>query len=202
MTIDEQLAGARRFREAELATGRESISGPGSTVAYTSAAREWLKQVIARENIRSVADIPCGDYNWFGHIGLPPEIAYAGYDAVPEVVEAARVKSPGGNFAVANALLDVFPRADLILCRDFIVHLTLEHGRTVLDNFIASGSRYLAVTNFPRIEKNEELEQVPAGWGWRRLNMALPPFDLGPPLDAVCEDEPWIKYLALYRLSP
>src|SRR5664279_1649792 len=42
----------------------ETRSGLGSTVQSTQAIREALPKLIAELQIRTLLDIPCGDFNW------------------------------------------------------------------------------------------------------------------------------------------
>lgn len=202
MNIERQTAGALEFARLQQENKPESISGPGSTERATRATREWLRRIITCESIRTIADIPCGDHNWLRHVDLTPETEYTGYDIVDSVLDKARENAPKRRFRRLNAITDIPARYDLIICRDLLVHLTLQNGQNVLENFKKSGSLYLAVTNFPNVQHNDELIESHPGWGWRPLNMQLPPFLLGPDaIDSVCEDESWQKHLTLYQLA-
>ena len=75
------------------------------------------------------------------------------------------------------------PRADLIVCRDGLVHLSFADASAAIDNFRRSGSRYLLATTF--IDRGEN-EDVITG-GWRVLNLQAAPFHLPAPLALVDE---------------
>lgn len=60
----------------------ESRSGDGSTLAYTARLREQLPLLISRYRVRSMLDLPCGDFNWFRHVELPASVDYIGADIV------------------------------------------------------------------------------------------------------------------------
>jgi hypothetical protein len=62
----------------------ESFSGTGSTVANTTAIRAELPNVIRELEIKSIIDIPCGDFNWMRLLDL--SIPYLGCDIVDEIV--------------------------------------------------------------------------------------------------------------------
>ncbi len=195
-----QIAGAARYAEMTAARSLESISGPGSTLANTVAARRWLANIIRDRSIASLIDCPCGDHRWMAEVDLGA-VSYLGYDVLPAVVAAAVVRRGDRIFGLLNAITHVPERADLIICRDLLVHLTFAHALRALANFRASGATWLAVTSFPKSD-NHELGQSHPGWGWRPLNMSAAPFDLGDPISSVEEDEGQGKSLCLYRLNP
>ena len=75
------------------------------------------------------------------------------------------------------------PRADLIVCRDGLVHLSFVDARAAIRNFRRTGSRYLLATTFVGRPLNSD---VPTG-GWRLLNLEAPPFAFPAPLALVDE---------------
>lgn len=200
MTLETQLSGADGFIESMR--NRESLSGPGSTLAATTEIREWLPAIIDRYSIWHIADVPCGDWTWMSAVDLRGA-AYRGYDVSQEVVDANGAKYPHA-FEKLNAIAAKIPAyADLIICRDFLVHLTYEHAKAVLENFRASGAEYLAVTTFPG-QANGELQEWSDGWGWRPLDMEAEPFNLPPAIDGVKEcffGDKWNRWTKLYRIS-
>jgi hypothetical protein len=46
----------------------ESHSGHGSTLIQTENIRDEIKKIVKEKNIKSVVDIPCGDFNWMREI--------------------------------------------------------------------------------------------------------------------------------------
>ena len=64
----------------------ESRSGPGSTLDETQKLRESIKKIIKDKNIKSVVDIPCGDFNWMKEIVFNFE-SYIGGDIVKKAIE-------------------------------------------------------------------------------------------------------------------
>ena len=73
--------------------------------------------------------------------------------------------------------------ADVIICRDGLVHLSFADARAAIRNFRRSGSRYLLATTFVRRTENTD---IPTG-GWRVLNMEAEPFCFPVPLALVDE---------------
>ena len=48
----------------------ESRSGLGSEIKNTKEVLKALKKIIKEYNIRSIIDIPCGDFNWMSKIDM------------------------------------------------------------------------------------------------------------------------------------
>ena len=167
--------------------GTTSVSGPGSSLSATRRIREWLPEVIRRHGIRSLNDAPCGDGIWISDIRKELEI-YRGYDIVDELIAKNR-QTPeltGVRFDVADVVTDVLPKADAILCRDCLVHLSFDDGRAAIEQFKRSGSTLLIATTFPR---KLTIEQKAPG-GWRPVNLEFEPYNLGSPIELFFERLP------------
>jgi hypothetical protein len=176
----------------------ESVSGRGSTMARTAVVRRELPALLASVGAKSMLDAPCGDFNWMREVDLG-EVEYTGADVVAELVERNRelYGREGRRFVVADLTRDELPRADVILCRDCLVHLSFRHVRAALRNFKRSGATYLLATTHTGVTENEEI----ATGDWRKLNLELRPLGLPPPLRLVVEDEELGKCLGLWRLA-
>jgi hypothetical protein len=162
----------------------ESVSGRGSTLRSTEAIRAALPALFAEFGVRSVTDAGCGDFNWFRSLEVDLE-RYLGIEVV-EGLASLDQQLYGGDkrsFVSLDILRDKLPAADLILCRDCLVHLKNRQVVAALKNFRRSGSRYLLATTYPSLRLNQE---VSLG-GWRPLNLELPPFNLGSPLRTISE---------------
>jgi len=163
----------------------ESVSGPGSTESRGADFRDDLIDVLRRLDTRVLLDAPCGDFNWIGPVAdaVP---RYVGVDVVPELIE--RVRAAHGSerraFACADLARDPLPRADVILCRDGLVHFSFREIRAALRNFQRSGATYLLATTFVDTARNTDIR---TGAGWRALNLQAPPFSFPPPLELVDE---------------
>lgn len=156
---------------------RESVSGPGSEIASTREIAVAIPKIIADYGIGSMLDIPCGDFNWMATVDLTG-VFYIGADIVTELVMKNCEKHvPNGGFLVLDVVSDPIPAVDMILCRDCLVHFSLETAVAAIHNIAASNSRWLLITTFPSVKMNR---QIKIG-GWRPLNLELPPFSLPPP---------------------
>ena len=59
----------------------ESVSGGGSEMQNTEAIRRELPYLIQKFGIKSILDIPCGDWNWMKSVDLCGA-SYIGADIV------------------------------------------------------------------------------------------------------------------------
>ncbi len=160
----------------------ESVSGPGSTVAATQHLRTQLENIFKTLNIKTIVDAPCGDLNWMRHISYEFD-SYIGIDIVPDLVEQLKEKFPSRRFQVNNIVTDVLPSADVIFCRDCLVHLPIDSIKSALSNFRQAGFKYLMSTTFPKCQTNKN---ITAG-DWRPINLQIAPFSLVTPVTLVAE---------------
>lgn len=165
--------------------GVDSTCGITSGVAQTAALRRSLQQWLSAYDIKSITDVPCGDFICMKEIDLSG-VFYTGGDILEEMIRknARQYASSSISFTTTDITKNDIPRADLILCRDCFVHLSFENIRLALTRFKESGSRYLACTSFIRNKFNYD---IPDG-NWRTLNMQMAPFHFRPLL-AVIHDE-------------
>jgi hypothetical protein len=147
-------------------------------------------------NIRSLLDLPCGDFNWMQHVELG-EIQYIGGDIVSELIERNRKLYSRAlrRFEHLDLTSSPLPKIDAVLCRDCLGHLPYASILAALENICSSGALYLLTTHFTfrSLPANEE---VTSGWQWRRLNFELAPFYWPPPHRYIIEgcDEVGGKY--------
>ena len=163
----------------------ESRSGTGSGLAATEKIRKGLLDTIQRLEIHTVVDAPCGDYFWLSTIDLAQKLTwYQGFDIVPQLIEEnkRRFATDKISFQATDLIKRVPPRADLILCRHLLIHLSFDDCLRVLRNFKRSGSRYLMITNQPHIQRNDEILYTGS---YRPVNLRLPPFNFPRPLSTV-----------------
>jgi len=181
----------------------ESRSGTGSNIARTGLLRPRLTRLLLDLGVRSILDLPCGDFNWMRLTELPG-IEYTGGDIVTGLIEEnnSLYAQPGRRFLRLDMICDALPKADLIFCRDGLVHFSFSDIARALRAMKESGSTYLLTTTFTAHRRNKNI----ATGEWRPLNLDLEPFHFpaplqtiadGPRLDGTAPD----KALALHRLE-
>ena len=134
---------------------KKSFSGQGSELKSTETLRNRLIDIVKNYNIKSILDIPCGDFNWMKEIVNNFE-SYMGCDIVSEIVEANNNKYSNENikFKVLNICSDKLDKVDLIFTRDCLQHLPLDYVIKAINNIKNSGSKYLIASSMPYIEDN------------------------------------------------
>lgn len=168
-----------RIHRAKHWTGSESVSGAGSGTAQTRVLSQILRDVVREFEIKTLLDAPCGDFGWMSAAQLPLE-SYCGADIVPDLIREneRRYGDERHRFECADITRDALPAADLMLCRDCLVHLSFADITRALRNVSAQPIQWLLTTTFPRQSENEEI----VTGDWRPLNLQRAPFHLPPPL--------------------
>ena len=128
------------FKDNHWGSG-ESVSGPGSEVAATRRISQSLPKLLTTYRIRSMLDIPCGDFHWMELVELG-DCTYIGADIVPELiaVNSRKYASATRRFETLDATKDALPHCDLVFCRDCFIHLPFELILKAVANFKSSGS--------------------------------------------------------------
>jgi hypothetical protein len=164
--------------------GKESVSGTGSDLSQTEDLRRRLPELLKELGVKSLIDAPCGDLNWMGGVAWEEMgVKYIGVDIVAELIEKLRARYPGRQFECCDLVTDILPKAELIFCRDCLVHLPLAEICEVIRNFARSGATWLLTTTFPKSGVNKDVR-----WsGWRPLNLEMAPFNFPRPERAIVE---------------
>jgi hypothetical protein len=162
----------------------ESVSGPGSEREQTRTLVRKLPTLFRDFNISSVLDVPCGDFHWMQHVDLG-STTYTGGDIVEEIIERNRTyERQGIQFRRMDLTRDSLPKADLILCRDCLVHLSYKHISSALANIRASHSKFLLTTTYPSSSANFDIRSG----SWRPLNLERSPFNFPRPQRLIEEE--------------
>ena len=162
-----------------------SASGPGSSLEQTTKIRARLPGLLQDLGVKILLDAPCGDFFWMKHVDLGAA-NYIGGDIVPEIIEDNQQKygSPNRRFEVVDLVASPLPDADLLLCRDVLVHLSYEDINKALKNLCDSNIKWLLTTHFPEHQN----EDNPSGL-WRPINLRDKPFSLPVPTELI-DDTP------------
>jgi hypothetical protein len=176
----------------------ESVSGRGSTLERAGVIMSHLPTLLQELRATTLLDAPCGDFNWMKYADLG-SVKYIGADVVPDLI--ARNRRLYGDerriFVVRDITKDRLPRADVILCRDCLIHLSFARIHAAVANFKKAGARHLLCTTHTTVRENTD---CPDG-GWRSVNLTLPPFNFPPPRRLIVEDAELGKCLGGWRLD-
>ena len=184
--------------------GDESLSGKGSNLSQTEIIRQELPKLINELGIKTFVDAPCGDFFWMQKTNLPIQ-KYIGIDIVEKAIQYNNEKyhTDSVEFLCLDIITDRLPKADMIFCRDCLVHLDFRQALQAINNFKKSGSTYLLTTTFTDRAQNTDLGAII----WRTLNLQIAPFNLPNPIKLINEgctegnNEYQDKSLGLWRLS-
>jgi hypothetical protein len=128
--------------------------------------RHEIPLLLKEFDVKRFMDAPCGDFYWMKHVVLPVE-QYIGVDIVEAIIKKnqATYTDPQHSFVCLDIIEDPLPPADLMLCRDCLVHLL--------------------TTTFTGRETNVDLGE---GDIWRTLNLEQSPFHFPKPLKLINEN--------------
>jgi methyltransferase family protein len=181
----------------------ESASGQGSTHERAASFLGDLIALVQALKVAALLDAPCGDFNWAGPLAdsVP---RYIGVDVVPALIRETvrRWAAPNRQFLCRDLVNQRLPVADIILCRDALVHFSTADAVAALANFRRTGADYLIVTTFVGDRSNSDI----ANGDSRPLNMERAPFRFPSPLaliDEHCDPTGRVysdKRLGLWRL--
>jgi hypothetical protein len=188
------------FYEAHYWEDDQSRSGAGSNLYATEKIRKAIPGLFLKYGVRSVLDVPCGDFFWFKEMKLDLD-RYIGGDIVVPLIRSTAEKytSRTRSFRVMDLTKDVLPDCDLILVRDCFIHLSFESIFAALKNIMQSNIGYILTTHYADIAVNADI-----GTGTcRSLNLCAHPFNFPPALDLIDDYAKGIKprQLGLWRVD-
>ena len=164
----------------------ESISGEGSEMKQVAVLIQELNQLIKNKQIKTLLDIPCGDFNWMKKVDLS-EVEYCGADIVESLVKKNTEENKDSKnlrFEVLDLMRDNLPKSDLIIVRACLVHLSYDDIFKSIENIKKSGSKYLFTTTYPAHKINFDI----VTGDWRRLNLLEKPFSFPEPILVINEN--------------
>ena len=169
---------------------KESVSGPGSEIENTKNIRKELIKLIQKYNIKRFLDIPCGDFNWIKNI-IDKNINYTGGDIVKDLIDQNNEKFSQRNvqFIEIDITKDKLPSADIILCRDCLIHFSYDNIKKFFNNFINSEINYILVTSYESNKNNLAQNYEINDGDFRPLFLMKHPFNLPKPLAKISDKD-------------
>ncbi|MES2344639.1 MAG: class I SAM-dependent methyltransferase [Chlamydiota bacterium] len=153
-------------------------AGTGSTADVTEVYRNFLEKFMKENKISSVVDFGCGDWE-FSRLIDWKGIDYTGIDVVEHVIEknSQEYQTDHIHFMTVEGIHEELPKADLIVCKDVLQHLTNEDIFLFLKK--ASKFKHCLITNdfyspFTIVPINADLEK--RGY-CKELDLTQPPFN-------------------------
>lgn len=167
----------------------ESRSGPGSELASAENVMRELPILLRELGVRTMLDLPCGDFNWMNHTDLG-DVSYTGADVVEAIIDVNNRKYSAENrtFLNVDLLKDALPKVDLVLTRDCLFHFSVKDVFTALNAIVDSGSTWLLTTTYSYrgFRRNSDI----VTGGWTAINLEMAPYYLPPPRRIIIEAAP------------
>tara|TARA_Y100000739_G_C20536108_1_gene431329 strand:+ start:212 stop:940 length:729 start_codon:yes stop_codon:yes gene_type:complete len=163
---------------------QKSFSGTGSNMEQTQNILNELPNVIKKYKIKSILDIPCGDFYWMKEHNFK-NVNYIGADIVSDLIKKNNYHFGTKNikFKTLDIINNDLPNFDLLFCRDCLVHLSFNDIFNALRNIKRAKFKYLMMTNF--LERDSNVD-IPTG-SWRTINLCKPPFNFPQPIENIYE---------------
>jgi hypothetical protein len=136
------------INQQNLWNSKESISGEGSELEYTSNLRFWLTKKVKELKVKKFVDAPCGDFNWMQYVCKEVDLNYVGLDIVEEIINKNNNVFSNDNtkFKVANICKDKVPDCEFLMVRDCLFHLSFTDIDNLLKNISSTNYKYLLTT--------------------------------------------------------
>jgi len=125
-------------------------SGSGSFIENTKEYNNYIVDFIKKNNIKSITDIGCGDwqssyliYNQFDNID------YLGLDCVNSVIEKNKENHPKYKFFRLDILcnIDLIRDSEVYIIKDVLQHWKLKDIYCFLDQLVTKQFKYIIITN-------------------------------------------------------
>jgi SAM-dependent methyltransferase len=124
----------------------EGTSGSGSEFNNAKPYFYFLRDFLADNSIKSVVDIGCGDWQ-FSRLIDWSGIEYTGFDASKMVVDKNQKQFEKDNikFIHGNFISMPLPKADLLICKDVLQHLSIDNVHQAIKKF--KDYKYVIIVN-------------------------------------------------------
>ena len=151
-------------------------SGTGSKIENVKEYVEVLQKYIDKPEVKTVLDLGCGDWQFSKFLDLS-SVSYLGVDVVESVIESNSTSYSASNIKFISRDITTYevPKADLIICKDVLQHLSNKDVVIILVKIITS-SKFSLITNDFKPE-NTENKDINNG-DYRCLDLTLSPFYL------------------------
>jgi len=150
-------------------------SGHGSLPAVTKGYRDYLQNFMSLNNITSVVDYGCGDWQFSRYMDWTG-VEYLGIETVKSLVTENTNKfgTKTIKFAESPSNPAKLPKADLLLVKDVLQHLSKEDINKFLKHALPK-YKFALITN-NTIPADIVNMDIPTG-AFRPLDLRLPPFN-------------------------
>ena len=170
-------------------------SGSGSLVENTTVFRNFLDKYITDNDITSIIDFGCGDFITMSMLKTLPSIKYYGIDISKHIINENinKFKHNNINFIHGDYLDILLIKADLIILKDVLQHLSTENIHKILENI--KGFKHIIIVN--DIKENTDNLDIPDG-NYRELDIRQKPFNWNTDNNFVYQTDKETKLVSIY----
>ena len=151
-------------------------SGMGSTLQHATPYVQILEFFIKTHNIDTIVDVGCGDWTLSRHIDFG-NAHYSGYDTVAGLIQKNKEKFSSDKITFHHADVIDFdlPKADLLICKDVLQHLSNEDVVIFLKQL--PKFKYCLITNDVDSRTLTSQNSQISG-DYRNIDLTAPPFNI------------------------
>ena len=167
-----------------MATMFTNYIGPTSDGAHKAAIenfKERYPEILEKYDIKSVNDAGCG----LGWVRELSDVEYRGFDILKR-----------DNATVLDFTDEIMPVADLIVCRNVLLHLPENLVLAAIENFRLSAKYLLASSHY---DANNSKRPNDIGQHNSKISLVHPPYNLGEPIEKI-EEPLRNKFVGLWLL--
>lgn len=154
-----------------------STSGTGSSLKEGIPFINIIQNLLKNHNISSVVDLGCGDWELAKEINWG-QATYLGLDVVESIIRKNQklYSSDKINFLLYDAESDTLPQADLLICKDVLMHLP----NSYIFEILAQSKKFKYCVFINDVNPLATINKDIPSFGFRVLNLTLDPFNLVP----------------------
>lgn len=177
-------------------------SGPGSHPYWTIEYRAFLEKFLRMNEVRSIVDIGCGDWQFSRFVNLDG-ISYHGFDVVERLIEANRRRfgGPSIRFDVMPEDLGQLPAGDLLLMKDVLQHLPDAEIFRFREQLFGRYRFVLLTNSFEKIDAYRNVDLSRPG-EFRCLDLAATPYAFPGAYLFEYWAQPWERIRAFLMTNP
>lgn len=157
--------------------GKGQGSGGGSSPEITKEYREYLSNVLSKQDINSVVDLGCGDWQFSKLIDWS-KVNYLGLDCVQKLIDENKklYGSENINFLYNDSTEEFDYEGDLLIVKDVFIHWPNRQIINFINKIIKQKSfKYLLITN--QNKKDYLLNKDISIGEFHNLDFNQPPFN-------------------------
>lgn len=152
-------------------------SGYGSKPCHARPYLKFLQKHLTKTNIKTIADLGCGDWQLMSQIKIPTATYYTGFDIAKSVIDAntKNYKKKNITFCHIHSLEDFqSQKADLLLIKDVMQHWPNKKIQFFIENILPNFKYALITNDYCTKDVNHN---VPSG-GYRPIDLEAAPFNV------------------------